>query len=418
MKVKFFKVKWMKLFLITLIRLNAAQLEIDSELIKTFIKSLKNNKKAGKNGVVNEMLKCCKETQVPNILANLFESLLNGCHCPDNINIGIIIMIIKDPEGCNTSFDNSRPITISEPIAMILESLIINDFSKKGKLSKHQYGFKAQSSCSHAVFALKEIASHARRNSINAIALFLDFSKAFDKVNRSKLWFRLMKVLSPKYWLLLVNYYEQLKLHVIGAQGEMSESFSSSVGVKQGGKFSPTLFNCIIDELIIRAIDSKLTYNIGQESVGVLVYADDTTIICKSLKDMKILIKIIESFCGDYDISINAKKTKLMRLTPNYSIEDGYVQMGGQIIEEVKHFKFLGVIISSNGKIDEHFNKRKKLFFNGLAEIKKLGFSKPDVNTKIKALLYVSLVRSKLVYGFECTDLKDLDKLCALEVVK
>jgi hypothetical protein len=92
---------------------------------------------------------------------------------------------------------------------------------------------------------------------------------------------------------------------------------------------------------------------------------------------------------------------KIMRLTPNYSIEEGVILMGGQVIDWVGNFKFLGVIISGNGTYDEHYKNRKKLFFSGLAEVNKLGFSKPELSTKIKALLYTALVRSKLVYGFE-----------------
>ena len=102
---------------------DSSPVKVDSDLVKTIISKLKNNKKAGKNGAVNEMLKYSTDTQIPNILANLFESLLNGCFCPSNINIGIIITIIKDAGGCNKSFDNSRPITISEPIAMVLEKV-------------------------------------------------------------------------------------------------------------------------------------------------------------------------------------------------------------------------------------------------------------------------------------------------------
>jgi hypothetical protein len=224
---------------ISKIKNSNSDVKISNELIEGIIKGLKNKKKPGKNGVSNEMLKNSCSTQVPNILANLFESLINGFYCPKNINIGIIITIIKNSEGCNRSFDNSRPITISEPISMVLESVIINDFSRRGKLSKHQYGFKANSSCSHAVFALKEISNHARMNSRNVIALFLDFSKAFDKVNRTKLWFKLMQKLNPSIWLLLKNYYEQMQTFVIGTNGEILEPFASCVGVKQGGKFSP-----------------------------------------------------------------------------------------------------------------------------------------------------------------------------------
>jgi hypothetical protein len=128
---------------------------------------------------------------------------------------------------------------------------------------------------------------------------------------------------------------------------------------------------------------------------------------------MRILVKIIESFCADYDITINAKKTKIMRLTPNYSIEEGVILMGGQVIGWVGNFKFLGVIIS--GTYDEHYKNRKKLFFSGLAEVNKLGFSKPELSTKIKALLYTALVRSKLVYGFETINMGKKNILGNLE---
>ena len=37
------------------------------------------------------------------------------------------------------------------------------------------------------------------------------------------------------------------------------------------------------------------------------------------------------------------------------------------------------------------------------------------MNLKVKALLYSALVRSKQVYGFECSDLKEMDKVCSLE---
>ena len=64
------------------------------------------------------------------------------------------------------------------------------------------------------------------------------------------------------------------------------------------------------------------------------------------------------------------------------------------------------MIYLSTQKKQTYASDSQKLFYNGIAEIKKHGFSKPDMNLKVKALLYSALVRSKLVYGFECSDLK------------
>ncbi len=376
------------------------------DVVRDALKSLKNNKCAGKSGVSNELLKYSRDTQISEVVRTILESMLNGCFCSTNINIGYIITIIKDATGNPKDSDNTRPITISETISMVLEEMVMRDVLRKCKLNRHQFGFRANSSCAHAIFSIKEIALDARKNGRNAIGLFLDFSKAFDKVNRTKLWYALIKNASPKYWLLLKNYYRQMKTYVIDEEGGYTEPFESKVGVKQGGKLSPFLYNLLVNDLLNILENSKLTYRIGNTYKGILVYADDTNIICESLHNLNLIIKLIERFCSDYDIKINAKKTKWMRLTPNYSIEEGMVQIGEVPIEEVFEFKFLGVIIRSDGSHTTHLKNRRKLYLKGIAEINSLGFSDKDTPANIKKILYTSLVRSKLAYGLETCNFK------------
>jgi len=124
---------------------------------------------------------------------------------------------------------------------------------------------------------------------------------------------------------------------------------------------------------------------------------------------MRLVIRLIEKFCSDYDITINAKKTKWMRLTPNYEHipDSNLLQLGSQILENLLSFKFLGVIVTADISYHEHYKKRRNLFFQGIEEINNLGFNKHDVPVKIKTLLYTSLARSKLMYGFEKITMKD-----------
>jgi hypothetical protein len=124
---------------------------IDKRIIEEILKNLKNGKKVGKNRISNEMLKYSRHTQISSIVASMFSSMLNQGYCPRNINVGAITTIIKDAKGDNTAFDNSRPITVSETMSMILEMFIMIDINKHIKLNKHQYGFRANSSCAHAV---------------------------------------------------------------------------------------------------------------------------------------------------------------------------------------------------------------------------------------------------------------------------
>ena len=113
-------------------------------------------------------------------------------------------------------------------------------------LHKHQFGFRKNSSCMHAVFSIKEVMEDVKKKKTNAYALYLDFSKAFDKVNRTKMLYYLIKEVDPNIWLLVKHYYENLIIHVIGRNGEISEGFHATVGV---GSMSPWLFNKYIDKL-------------------------------------------------------------------------------------------------------------------------------------------------------------------------
>lgn len=145
---------------------------------------------------------------------------------------------------------------------------------------------------------------------------------------------------------------------------------------------------------------------LGKFYKGVMVYADDTTLVCESIDSLNKCIRNIEKYCDIFDIAINAKKTKCMILGKIKTIVEPEIKVNGQILEIVDTFKFLGVHIDREGNFIKHMCVRKSAFFSGLTEIERLGMNEPDVPISMKCLLYTSLVRSKLLYGMECLNLK------------
>jgi retron-type reverse transcriptase len=83
------------------------------------------------------------------------------------------------------------------------------------------------------------------------------------------------------------NYYENLKIYVQDNKHQISVPFMSTVGVKQGGPASPDLFNDYIDSLIITLDESGKTYDFGGLKKGTMVYADDTTLVCDNINNLK-----------------------------------------------------------------------------------------------------------------------------------
>jgi hypothetical protein len=259
----------------------------------------------------------------------------------------------------------------------------------------------------HAVFSIKEVMEDVKKKGTEAYAIFLDFSKAFDKVNRTKLMYTLIKNTNPRIWLLIKNYYQNLVLYVSDKNGGISEPFRAGVGVKQGGSMSPWLFNKYINKLLELLERSGKLYKLNEMYKGIMVYADDTNVISHTVEDLRVCINIIENYCMLYDISINAKKTKWMHLGLQSSIIVPEIRVNGDILEKVLSFKFLGVIIESNGTHKMHIEKRRSLFMTGLGELQRLGINKKDVPIGMKTLLYTSLVRSKLTYGLETINLSE-----------
>lgn len=140
--------------------------------------------------------------------------------------------------------------------------------------------------------------------------------------------------------------------------------------------------------------------------MGIIVYADDTTIICTDKNKFNEALKIINDYCKAYDITINVSKTKLMAIDNKTKVT---FSLNGKIIEKVESFKFLGVILRSNMSHKDHIAKRKSMCFISVKANEVMGFNDHKTPLKMKGLLYNSLSRSKLTYGFETIDLNTVE---------
>ena len=80
-----------------------------------------------------------------------------------------------------------------------------------------------------------------------------------------------------------------------------SESFSYLNGVKQGGVLSPILFTVYIDELLLKLRSSGFGCYIDDTFVGALGYADDVTLMSPSIRGLKQMGNICETFAMEYE---------------------------------------------------------------------------------------------------------------------
>jgi hypothetical protein len=101
---------------------------------------------------------------------------------PLNFNTSILLPIIKDSSSKKFEFNNFRPLSISNFIAQLFESLILDGNYELKKSSDNQFGFKCGLSTLHPLFILKETIDFTTAHKTPLYIASLDAEKAFDAV--------------------------------------------------------------------------------------------------------------------------------------------------------------------------------------------------------------------------------------------
>ena len=119
---------------------------------------------------------------------------------------------------------------------------------------EQQAGFRPGRGCIDHIFTLRQILEQRHLYRRPTILVFLDLKAAFDSVDRSVL---LSTLVSQGMPLKFVNIIRSLYLQTSGrvrVYGELSKSFPTTSGVRQGCPLSPFLFNLVMDVVMTRAL--------------------------------------------------------------------------------------------------------------------------------------------------------------------
>ena len=242
----------------------------------------------------------------------LFNAMLIHSFVPSQFTRGSVLPLIKDNNGNRSDINNYRGITISPIASKIFEHLLKSMLSPFLETNPLQFGFKKRSSTIHAGYCLKETINYYVDNDSRVFCAFLDASKAFDRLVHAGLFIKLIARNVPLILLnVIVFWYSNLYCRVKW-DTHVSDWFAVKAGVRQGGILSPD-FYCLYVEDLISILKSK---NVGCHILSVflaaLIYADDMAILAPSVKGLCILLEACSEYCLEWDICLNAKKSKLM----------------------------------------------------------------------------------------------------------
>ena len=338
--------------------------------------------------------------------------MLKHAFVPEDFRFGTMIPIIKDRFGNASDVSNYRGITISPMISKIFEHALKIKFAHHLTTSSYQFGFKAKSSTSHALYCLKETISYHIDHGSRVFCSFLDASKAFDRLVHSGLFSKLIDRKIPKCLLdILVTWYEGLMCRVRW-DGHLSDWFHVTAGVRQGGVLSPDLYSIYVDDLILELQSTGIGCHIASTFAAALFYADDMCILAPSVKGLQKLLDICEKYCERWDIGLNAKKTKNMyfgmKTEPTHKL-----RLNNADIDWVLEWKYLGFVLRSGMKFGCSVKEKLKSFYRSLNGILRVEGRSDD-------MILLSLIESHclpiLTYGIEVIHVQQRDERRSLRV--
>ena len=216
---------------------------VDPIDVYSVLVNLDINKATGPDGISNKLL---KEAAVPIAapLSHLYNYSLSVCEFPDSWKLANVIPLFKkdDPMNCT----NYRPVSLLCCISKVFERVLFNhifNFLKVNKLlNPNQSGFIPSDSTINQLLHLCHKLYQSMDIDDDIVAIFLDLSKAFDKVWHKGLIFKLHRTGIRGNLLLWLKSYLTNRKQCVVLNGCKSDILSLHSGVPIGSVLGLLLF--------------------------------------------------------------------------------------------------------------------------------------------------------------------------------
>ena len=343
-----------------------------------------------------------KELAYP--LSIIFNKSLSTASVPQSWKNGNVSAIHKSEDRHDPK--NYRPITITSILCRLLEKIvkkhIMEHFEDNKIIPKEQHGFVPNRSCFTNLLDTMDNITKLQDMGVRVDEVFLDFSKAFDRVPHQRLLYKLNALGVKGHILNWIESFLSQRTQRVKIRKTLSSSTKVTSGVPQGSCLGPCLFLAFVCDIpfLVKAL--------------IEVFADDTKLVkgVANIDDADSLQKDLDaliSWCDEWGMIFNVSKCQIMHYSKN---NPGYIyHINGTLLDETKTYKDLGVNLSNDLKVRHHIDICVAKANSALGMIKR---TFTYIDRDIFLLTYKTFVRPILEYCQEIWSpylTKDVDKI-------
>ena len=252
---------------------------------------------------------------------------------------------------------NYRPIALTSLIIKLFEKIVRTNIAEhldsNNLLNNSQHGFRKGRSCVSQLLNHYDKILSLLESGLNVDVIYLDFAKAFDKVDHAIVLTKL-SLLGIKGKLLdWIKSFLTDRTQYVVVNGFLSDPCKVISGVPQGSVLGPLLFLVLIGDIDADINSSFLSSFADDTRVGKGIKATNDAI------HLQTDLKSVYQWAIDNNMEFNNTKFELLQYGLNFVIKQTvkYFAPDGTQITAKSHVKDLGVLMSSDGTFFEQINK-------------------------------------------------------------
>ena len=389
------------------------------------VKQLSDGKAAGKDSIPAEVFKFGGPTLISKV-TELFQLIWKERKLPQDLKDASIVHLYKN-KGNRQSCDNHRGISLLSIAGKILARILLNRLNnhlEDGHLPESQCGFRAGRGTADMIFAARQLQEKCIEQNVPLFSTFIDLTKAFDTVSREGLWQIMSKFGCPETFIAIVREFHDGMQVSVQDNGDHSEPFNVTNGVKQGCVLAPTLFSLMFSAMLIDAfkeesygVDIRYRYDGGglfkptrlkattktsTDSARDFLFADDCALNATSEEDMQASMDLFSQACKNFGLTISIKKTEVLHQpAPGTDYIEPTIKCEGQTLPAAEKFTYLGSTLSRSASLDDEISKRLSKASSAFGRLREPAWERKGIGVKTKIKVYNAVVLPSLLYGCE-----------------
>lgn len=312
------------------------------------IHRLHPRKSPGLDNVGNTALKNLPSPMVRTI-THIFNGIMRTGHFPSSWKRAKIIMILK-PRKSALFPQNFRPISLLPSLSKVFERLVNKQLTYilHDTIRPEQFGFRSEHSTTlQLVNVINSLADGFNKHA-HTIAVFLDISKAFDKVWHEGLLYKLAHSPLPPCYVHLIRSYLDNRWFQVSVEGTLSTPRPIEAGVPQGSVLGPLLYLMYTNDIPLH------------NTVKLRLFADDSMFYYQTLNleygasIIQRQLDTLEPWLMKWRVAVNTDKTEAIRFTQTRTTPKTHLSLNNSPIAWKKQVRYLGVTLDSRLKFNAH----------------------------------------------------------------